>query len=127
MSEQKRVERNCGYGDSTRFLISMGGLYTLESVSGNDTSLPRMPNGRLAGGLFWLGGGRVRLARRPRPLRPTSPRRVLQQIVADGCTLTRDVPEILATLPFSSVEIDNFYVEKTPSTHGNMYRGTATK
>ena len=51
----------------------------------------------------------------------------LQQIVAVGCTLTLDVPELLATQPFSSVEIDNFSMEKTPRTHGYMSRGTATK
>lgn len=51
----------------------------------------------------------------------------LQRIVADGCTLTLDVPELLSTQAFSSVEIDNFYMEKTPRTHGYMFRGTATK
>ncbi len=51
----------------------------------------------------------------------------LQGIIADGCTLTLDVPDLLATQPFSSVEIDTFYMEKTPRTHGYMFRGTATK
>lgn len=46
---------------------------------------------------------------------------------ADGCILTLDVKELLSTQPFSSVEIDNFYMEKTPRTHGYMYRGIATK
>jgi ubiquinone/menaquinone biosynthesis C-methylase UbiE len=51
----------------------------------------------------------------------------LQRIVGDGCTLTLDVPELLSTQPFTSVEIDNFYMEETPKTHGFMYRGVATK
>ncbi len=50
-----------------------------------------------------------------------------QGVLADGCTLTLDVPELFATQPFSTVDIENFYIEKTPRTHGYMYRGTATK
>lgn len=51
----------------------------------------------------------------------------LQRFVGDGCTLTLDVPKLVATQPFSSVEIDNFYLEQTPKTHGYMYRGVAIK
>ena len=51
----------------------------------------------------------------------------LQRMFADGCTLTLDVPKLIATQPFSSVEIDNFCMEETPKTHGYMYRGVATK
>jgi len=51
----------------------------------------------------------------------------LQRRFADGCTLTLEVPELLATQPFSSAVIDNFYMEKTPRTHGYMYRGVAVK
>ena len=51
----------------------------------------------------------------------------LQRSFADGCTLTLDVPEILSSQAFSSVEIDTFYMEETPRTHGYMFRGTATK
>ncbi len=51
----------------------------------------------------------------------------LQQRFGDGCTLTLDVPKLLATQPFCSVEIDTFYLEQTPKTHGYMYRGVATK
>ena len=51
----------------------------------------------------------------------------LQKRFGDGCTLTLDVPMLLATQPFCSVEIDTFYLEQTPKTHGYMYRGVATK
>jgi ubiquinone/menaquinone biosynthesis C-methylase UbiE len=51
----------------------------------------------------------------------------LQRLFADGCTLTLEVPKLVATQPFSSVQIDKFYMEKTPRTHGYMYRGVATK
>ncbi len=51
----------------------------------------------------------------------------LQRLIGDGCTLTLDVPELLSSQPFSSVEIDTFYMEDTPKTHGFMYRGVAAK
>ncbi len=51
----------------------------------------------------------------------------LQRIVVNGCTLTLDVPEVFSSQQFSFVEIDNFYMEKTPRTHGYMFRGTARK
>ena len=51
----------------------------------------------------------------------------LQGKFADGCRLDLDVRGLLATQPFDSVEIDNFYMEKTPRTHGYMYRGVAVK
>ena len=50
-----------------------------------------------------------------------------QKRFADGCILTLDVPELLSTQPFSSLRINNFYMEKTPGTHGYMYWGVATK
>jgi ubiquinone/menaquinone biosynthesis C-methylase UbiE len=51
----------------------------------------------------------------------------LQGIIGDGCRLDLDVAALLADHPFNAVEIDNFYMEQTPRTHGYMYRGTATK
>jgi ubiquinone/menaquinone biosynthesis C-methylase UbiE len=51
----------------------------------------------------------------------------LQRMFADGCTLTLNVPTLIATQPFSSVEMDTFYMEETPRTHGYMFRGIATK
>ena len=50
-----------------------------------------------------------------------------QRRFADGCTLTLDVRALLAAQPFSSVELESFYMEKTPKTHGYMYRGEALK
>ena len=35
--------------------------------------------------------------------------------------------ELVAIQPFSSVEVEEFYLEKTPRTHGYMFRGSATK
>jgi SAM-dependent methyltransferase len=50
----------------------------------------------------------------------------LQMFVA-GCRLDLNVSEVFAGVPFAAVEIENFYLEKTPKTHGCMYQGAATK
>ena len=50
----------------------------------------------------------------------------LQSFIA-GCRLDLNVRELIAGQPFASVEIENFYLEKTPKTHGYMYQGVAMK
>ncbi len=51
----------------------------------------------------------------------------LQVHLADGCRLDRNIKELIAAQPFSSVEVAEFYLESTPKTHGYLYRGAATK
>jgi len=51
----------------------------------------------------------------------------MQRLCADGCTLTLDLRKLFARIPFHSVAVENFYMEKTPKTHGYIFRGTATK
>jgi ubiquinone/menaquinone biosynthesis C-methylase UbiE len=51
----------------------------------------------------------------------------LQMWLADGCRLDRDFKQLIATPTFSSVVEDEFYLEKTPRTHGYLYRGKAIK
>jgi ubiquinone/menaquinone biosynthesis C-methylase UbiE len=51
----------------------------------------------------------------------------LEMRLADGCHLDRNVKELVAAQPFSSVEVEEFYLEKTPRTHGYLYRGVAIK
>jgi ubiquinone/menaquinone biosynthesis C-methylase UbiE len=51
----------------------------------------------------------------------------LQMRLGDGCHLDRNVRELVTSQPFTSVELNEFYMEKTPRTHGYMYRGIATK
>jgi ubiquinone/menaquinone biosynthesis C-methylase UbiE len=51
----------------------------------------------------------------------------LQMRVAGGCHLDRDMRALVTAQPFASVRIDEFYIEKTPKTHGYLYRGVATK
>jgi ubiquinone/menaquinone biosynthesis C-methylase UbiE len=51
----------------------------------------------------------------------------LQTRLAGGCHLDRDIRQLLAAQPFASVRMDEFYLEKTPKTHGYLYRGIARK
>jgi SAM-dependent methyltransferase len=49
------------------------------------------------------------------------------QLFIAGCRLDLDVRDLVNHQPFDTVEITNFYLEKTPKTHGYMYRGMARK
>jgi ubiquinone/menaquinone biosynthesis C-methylase UbiE len=51
----------------------------------------------------------------------------LQMRLADGCRLDRNIQELAAAQPFGSVQMDKFYSEKMPRTHGYLYMGAATK
>ncbi|HEV3258337.1 MAG TPA: class I SAM-dependent methyltransferase [Gemmataceae bacterium] len=51
----------------------------------------------------------------------------LQMRLTGGCHLDRDMRALVSARPFSSVEVEEFYLEKTPRTHGYLYRGVATK
>jgi ubiquinone/menaquinone biosynthesis C-methylase UbiE len=51
----------------------------------------------------------------------------LEMRLADGCRLDRDVKGLVASCPFSSVGIEEFYLERMPPTHGYVYRGWASK
>jgi hypothetical protein len=51
----------------------------------------------------------------------------LRMRLADGCHLDRDMKELVAAQPFASVKANEFYLERTPKTHGYIYRGAATK
>jgi ubiquinone/menaquinone biosynthesis C-methylase UbiE len=51
----------------------------------------------------------------------------LQMRLADSCHLDRNIKELVAAQPFFSVEVEEFYLEGMPKTHGSLYRGVATK
>jgi ubiquinone/menaquinone biosynthesis C-methylase UbiE len=51
----------------------------------------------------------------------------LQVHLANGCHLNRNIKALIAAQPFASVEVDEFYLERTPRTHGYIYRGVAIK
>jgi SAM-dependent methyltransferase len=51
----------------------------------------------------------------------------LEMRLADGCHLDRDMRALITAQPFACANIDEFYIEKTPKTHGYLYKGFATK
>jgi ubiquinone/menaquinone biosynthesis C-methylase UbiE len=51
----------------------------------------------------------------------------MQMRLAGGCHLDRDMQALVSAQPFASVQVDEFYIEKIPKTHGYLYRGLATK
>ncbi len=44
-----------------------------------------------------------------------------------GCHLDVDVRKVVSDLPFHSIDIQNFYMEEVPKTHGYMYQGVAIR
>ncbi|MEX2112023.1 MAG: class I SAM-dependent methyltransferase [Pirellulales bacterium] len=51
----------------------------------------------------------------------------LERLIADNCHLNRDIRELVGQQPYREARIDEFYMEKTPRTHGYVYLGTATR
>ena len=51
----------------------------------------------------------------------------LEMLLADGCRLDRNIKDLIGAQAFSSVEIEEFYLERIPRTHGYIYRGIALK
>jgi ubiquinone/menaquinone biosynthesis C-methylase UbiE len=51
----------------------------------------------------------------------------LQTRLAGGCHLDRDIRALLTAQPFAALQMDEFYLEKTPKTHAYMYFGIAWK
>jgi SAM-dependent methyltransferase len=51
----------------------------------------------------------------------------LQKHLAEGCRLDLDVEGVVKSQPFRDVDLARFVMERTPRTHGTMYRGMATK
>lgn len=51
----------------------------------------------------------------------------LQVCLANGCHLDRNMKALVVAQPFASVEVEEFYLERTPRTHGYIYRGNAVK
>ena len=51
----------------------------------------------------------------------------LQVRLANGCHLDRNMKALVAAQPFASVNVEEFCLERTPKTHGYIYRGVAIK
>jgi ubiquinone/menaquinone biosynthesis C-methylase UbiE len=51
----------------------------------------------------------------------------LEQWLADGCRLDRDMRSLIAAAPFRSVDTHEFDLVRTPRTHGHLFQGVALK
>jgi ubiquinone/menaquinone biosynthesis C-methylase UbiE len=51
----------------------------------------------------------------------------IQRRLAGGCRLDLDVEAIVRRQPFESILVDRFEMDRSPRTHGTMYRGVAVK
>ena len=51
----------------------------------------------------------------------------LEMRLADGCRLNRDIQSLVTAQPFSSVQLEQFYMPRTPKLLGHISRGCATK
>ncbi len=51
----------------------------------------------------------------------------LQRTLGGNCRLDRNIRQLVGQQPFRSVDVEEFYLEKTPRTHGYLYRGSARK
>ena len=49
------------------------------------------------------------------------------RLLSDGCRLDVDVREVVSRVAFSSITIQNFYMDESPKTLGYMYRGMAVR
>lgn len=123
------VEQHILSGESLPFAAehfdTVVSTLTLCSISQVETAMAELfrvlkPGGRLL--LLEHGlSPDLKVARRQRRLDP------LQRRFADGCTLLLNVQELVNSQPFAKVELDHFYLEQTPRTHGYVARGWAQK
>jgi ubiquinone/menaquinone biosynthesis C-methylase UbiE len=99
--------------------------FTLCSIEGVDQALRKVYRVLKSGGKFLF----LEHGLSPEPGVQKWQRRLnwLQVRLANGCHLDRDVKGLVAAQPFASVEVEEFYLERTPKTHGYLYRGVATK
>lgn len=51
----------------------------------------------------------------------------LERKLADNCHLDRPIRELVEAAAFESIEVREFYLARTPRTHGYMYRGVAKR
>ena len=79
---------------------------------------------RLGGRFVFLEHGLSDDARVQRWQRRLNP---IQRLLADGCRLDLDVEAVVRGQPFRRFEVERFVMERTPRTHGTMYRGVAGK
>jgi ubiquinone/menaquinone biosynthesis C-methylase UbiE len=110
--------------DDNRFdcVVSTFTLCSIENVSQAVSEVCRVlrPGGRF---LFLEHG----LSPEPNVQRWQHRLNWLEMRFADGCRLDRNMKALVAEQPFSSIQVDEFYLEHAPKSHGYLYRGVASK
>lgn len=99
--------------------------FTLCSVANTNQALEEVCRVlKPAGRFFFLEHGLS-----PEPVIQRRQRRLnwLQSLIGDGCKLDRNMRELIGAHGFTSLDLDEFYLEKMPKTHGYIYRGIANK
>jgi ubiquinone/menaquinone biosynthesis C-methylase UbiE len=51
----------------------------------------------------------------------------LSKFLGDGCHLDRDIKQFIEAQPFSTLSLENYYLDGAPKIAGYMYHGTAAK
>src|SRR5262249_13636510 len=105
--------------------ISVVSTFTLCSIEDVDRALGEVYRVLKPGGRFLF----LEHGISPEPKVQKWQRRLnwLEMRLGDGGRLDRNIEELVKAQPFASVEMEKFYMEKNPKTHGYMYRGIATK
>ena len=99
--------------------------FTMCSIRGLDKALQAVHRVLKTGGKFvFLEHG---LCPKPEVQKRQRQLNWLQGYFGDGCRLDLDFRQQLSTTPFGFVEMKNYYLEKTPETHGYLYQGSAEK
>jgi ubiquinone/menaquinone biosynthesis C-methylase UbiE len=99
--------------------------FTLCSIEDADKALREVYRVLKSGGKFlFLEHG---LSPEPRVQKWQRRLNWLQVRLANGCHLDRNMKALVAAQPFASVEVEEFYLERTPRTHGYLYRGVGVK
>lgn len=99
--------------------------FTLCSIDGIDQALSEIHRVLKPGGKFlFLEHG---LSPDPGVARWQRRLNGLERLLADNCHLDRDIRALVSRQPFSSVEAESYYLEKTPKTHGYFSQGAAIK
>ncbi len=99
--------------------------FTLCSIAGVAQALGEMHRVLKPGGLFlFLEHG---LSPEPGVRRWQRRLNWLERFVGDGCQLDRDIRGLVAGQPFTSLELEEYYLARVPRTHGFLYRGVAIK
>jgi ubiquinone/menaquinone biosynthesis C-methylase UbiE len=108
-----------------RAFDSVVSTFTLCSVERVDRAIAEVYRVLAPGGRFFL----LEHGLSSDPRIQTWQRRLnwLQRRLAGNCHLDRNMRELIGREPFQSIDLVEFYLERTPRSHGYLYRGVATK